>query len=237
MDVGDQIQLTGSSWSFDEAAAGFDEHVSRSVCQLAEQREMVARLARFFLHPHARVYELGVSTGRLAGAVLGRSADRTICYVGLDISSTMVAHARKNLASDPRFTAEIADIVNYRFEPAALVLSYYTLQFMPVGKREELLRKVYSALTPGGALVLYEKTLASHPLLQDMLGQLYVDFKLEQGFSPDQILNKAKSLQGILDPRSSDWNISLLRRCGFGIVESIFRNHCFEGYLAIKENA
>lgn len=236
MNVGDGIELTGDSWAFDEAVANFDQHVIRSVPQLAEQRELVARLARFFLHQDARVYELGVSTGRLAEAVLRYSADRKISYVGLDISTAMVRQAQANLAADPRFTAETSDILDYPFEPAALVLSYYTLQFVPVGEREPLLRRIYSALNSGGALVLYEKTLAAHPLVQDLMGQLYAGFKLEQGFSPDEIFNKAKSLQGIADPRSSDWNKALLRRCGFGIVETIFRNHCFEGYLAIKES-
>ena len=236
MNVGDGIRLTGKSWDFDEAAANFDQHVIRSVPQLAEQREFVARLARFFLHQDARVYELGVSTGRLAEAVLRQVADRNISYVGLDISTAMVRQARANLASDARFTAEAADILGYPFEPAALVLSYYTLQFVPVWQREQLLRRVYSALNPGGALVVYEKTLAAHPLLQDMLGQLYAGFKLEQGFSPDEIVNKANALQGMADPRSSEWNKAMLQRCGFGIVESIFRNHCFEGYLAIKES-
>lgn len=237
MDIGDGIRLGGTSWDFDAAAANFDQHVIRSIPQLAEQREFVARLARFFLHKDARVYELGVSTGRLAEAVLRQVAERPITYIGLDISSAMVKHAQANLGGDSRFSAEAADILNYPLEPAALVLSYYTLQFVPVGRREELLRRVYSALTPGGALLLYEKTLAAHPLVQDMMGQLYAGFKLEQGFSPDEVFNKAKSLQGMADPRSSDWNQALLRRCGFGVVESIFRNHCFEGYLAIKENA
>ena len=236
MDVGDGIHLAGQSWNFDEAAGSFDRHVIRSVPQLEEQREYVARLARFFLHRNARAYELGVSTGRLAEAVLRHSADRRLSYVGIDISDEMVRRAQENLGSDPRFSAEAADILSYRFEPASLVLSYYTLQFVPVARREELLRKIYSALTDGGALLLYEKTLASHPLVQDLLGQLYVDFKLGHGFSSDEIFNKAKSLQGVADPRSSDWNKALLRRCGFAIVESIFRNHCFEGFLAIKES-
>jgi tRNA (cmo5U34)-methyltransferase len=234
--VGDGIALTSDSWNFDQAAAHFDRHVSRSVPQLEEQREYVARLARFFAHDGARIYELGVSTGRLAETVLRSVAGRRISYVGLDISSAMAARARANLEHDPRFCALEADVLQFPFEPAALVLSYYTLQFLPVARREELLRRVHAALQPGGALVLYEKTLAGHPLVQDMQAQLYAEFKLAQGFAPEEVLNKARSLKGIADPRGSDWNKAMLRRCGFGVVESVFRNHCFEGYLAIKDN-
>ena len=90
MNVGDGIRLAGTSWNFDEAATGFGRHVTRSVPQMAEQREYVARLARFFAHDNARIYELGVSTGRLAEAVLRQCADRQISYVGLDVSAAML---------------------------------------------------------------------------------------------------------------------------------------------------
>ena len=234
MGVGDGIRLAGTSWNFDQAAASFDQHVIRSIPQLTEQREFVARLARFFLRKDALVYELGVATGGLAEAVLRHIDERQISYVGLDISTAMVQHAGHRLARDARFSAEVCDILSYQFAPAALMLSYYTLQFVAVGQREELLRRIHAALTPGGALVVYEKTIAADPRLQDMLGQLYTDFKLDQGFSPQEILNKTKSLQGLVEPCTSEWNKALLRRCGFSVVETIFRNHCFEGYLAIK---
>lgn len=234
MGVGDGIHLAGTSWNFDQAAASFDQHVVRSVPQLKEQREFVARLARFFLRPQARVIELGVSTGGLAEAVLRQIDERQITYVGLDISSAMVRHAGQRLAADARFSAEVCDILSYQFSPVALVLSYYTLQFVAVGQREALLRRIHAALTPGGALVVYEKTIATDPRVQDMMSQLYCDFKLDQGFSAEEVLNKSKSLQGLMEPCASEWNKALLRRCGFSVVETIFRNHCFEGYLAIK---
>lgn len=237
MEVGDGIQLSGGAWSFDRAASNFDGHIARSIPDLPQQRDFVARLAAFFLHPGARAYELGVSTGRLAEKVLGRIPNRQLRYIGLDDSSAMIEQAGHNLAADLRFHGEVADVAGYSYEPAALVLSFYTLQFVPAPAREALLQRIYHAITPGGALVLFEKTLASDPRIQDLLGQIYMDYKLDQGFTPEEILNKAGSLRGILDPRTSAWNLALLRRCGFAAVEIIYRNYCFEGYLAIKDPA
>lgn len=235
--VGDGIHLAGTSWNFDQAAASFDQHVIRSIPQLTEQREFVARLARFFLRKDALVYELGVSTGGLAEAVLRHIDERQIAYIGLDISTAMVQQAGHRLAGDARFSAEVCDILGYQFAPAALVLSYYTLQFVAVGQREASLRRIHAALTPGGALVVYEKTIAADPRVQEMMSQLYCDFKLDQGFSAEEVLNKTKSLQGLMEPCTSEWNKALLKRSGFSVVETIFRNHCFEGYLAIKGDA
>jgi len=235
MKVGDSIELQCDSWSFDDAAANFDDHIARSVPQVVSQREFIARLARFFLPENARIYELGVATGRLAERVLARSRGRELRYVGLDNSPAMLALARRNLAADSRFSAELDDVATYSFEPATLILSYYTLQFVPAGARADLLRRIFQALTPGGAFVLYEKTLATNARVQDLMTQLYTEFKLEQGFSAEEVINKAHTLQGIADPRSSAWNLSMLREAGFAAVDIVFRDHCFEGYLAIKD--
>lgn len=237
MDVGDGIEFKAESWNFDDAAENFDQHIARSVPDLQAQRLFVARLARFFLHEGALAYELGVSTGRLAQLVLEQVAGRSVRYVGIDNAPAMVEKARANLAGDPRFRAEVADAQALAFDPAALVLAYYTLQFIPAAARPDLLRRIHEALAPGGALVVYEKVLAADSRVQDLLAQLYVEFKADQGFTAEEMYNKTKALQGVSDPRTSHWNVAQLRRAGFSTVEVIFRNHCFEGYLAIKGSA
>lgn len=235
MEVGNGIDLADGVWSFDQAASSFDDHIGRSIPDLDQQRDFVGRLSRFFLHPGALAYELGVSTGRLAEQILNRVPGRALRYVGLDDAPAMIAQASRNLAADTRFEAAVADVTRFDFEPAALFVCFYTLQFVPAPRRAELLARMRDALAPGGALVLFEKTLASHPRIQDLLSQIYAEYKLEQGFTADEVLNKARSLQGILEPRSSAWNLELLRRCGFSAVDIIYRNHCFEGYLALKD--
>jgi hypothetical protein len=56
-------------------------------------------------------------------------------------------------------------------------------------------------------------------------GQPYVrhDFKLEQGFTPDEILAKARSLKGVLEPFSVQTNLGLLERAGFVDTMSVVR--------------
>jgi tRNA (cmo5U34)-methyltransferase len=234
MDVGNNIALQQESWSFADASGAFDQHIQRSIPNCQQQREYIATLARFFLHSQSRCYEIGVSTGALAEAVLARLPDRPVGYIGLDVEAEMVQQARQRI-SDPRFEALQANAVNYPFAPAQLVISYYTLQFIPLPQRELLLRRLYEILTPGGALILYEKTLAESPQMQDMLTQLYSDFKAGQGLSAAAILNKAVSLRGIAMPLSLAGNQALLQRCGFQNVELIYRAYCFAGYLAFKD--
>jgi tRNA (cmo5U34)-methyltransferase len=234
MDVGSEIILQQETWSFADSLSHFDQHILQSIPCCQEQREYIAALARFFLHSGARAYEIGVSTGALAEAVLARLPERSFDYIGLDLEPEMVTRARTRLAQDPRFTACQAEATAFRFQPAQLVIAYYTLQFIPLPARQQLLQRIYATLNPGGALILYEKTLGGNARVQDMLTQLYFDFKAEQGLSPVAILNKAISLRGLSQPISLEQNTQQLQQAGFSEIELIFRAHCFAGFLALK---
>lgn len=234
MDVGNQISLQHETWSFAEAIDHFDEHILRSIPNCQEQREYIAAMARFFLHAGSLAYEIGVSTGGLARAVLQRLPERSLRYIGLDVEHDMVAAARRNLSQDPRFEAVLGNAVDFHFEEHALLISYYTLQFIPLKQRQSLLERIYRALAPGGACILYEKTMGEDARVQDMLTQLYFDFKAQQGLSAEAILNKAVALRGVSMPLSLEENRELLHQAGFKTVEIVYRAYSFAGYLALK---
>ncbi len=234
--VGTDITMSGDTWRFGPAARNFDEHIAQSVPHCQEQRTYIASLARFFLHEGALAYELGVSTGRTAQAVLSRVQGRNLRYIGIDLEPEMVAQARANLAEDRRFSALAGDVLNFPYEPSALVISYYTLQFVPPAQRPKLLHRLYENLEPGGALVLYEKTLGADPRVQDAFAQIYHEFKAAQGLSPEAILNKERALQGVARPWTLESNRAELLRAGFDAVEIVFRAYCFAGFLALKGN-
>ena len=46
---------------------------------------------------------------------------------------------------------------------------------------------------------------------QDMTTQIYNDYKIEQGYSPMEIISKSKSLKGKMDPFSSEANKNMLK--------------------------
>ena len=54
------------------------------------------------------------------------------------------------------------------------------------------------------------------------------------GYTHEEILNKTRSLKGILEPFSSNANIQMLERAGFKDTCTIMKKLCFEGFLAIK---
>ena len=69
---------------------------------------------------------------------------------------------------------------------------------------------------------------------QDTFAALYNDYKMDQGYSPEEIVHKARSLRGVLEPFSMQGNLDLLSRAGFVDIETIFAYVPFAGLLAIK---
>ena len=61
---------------------------------------------------------------------------------------------------------------------------------------------------------------------------VYLEFKRRQGFSNEEIAEKARSLRGVLQPLSAEENEAMLRRAGFGEVARVFRWMAFDGVLA-----
>ena len=93
---------------------------------------------------------------------------------------------------------------------------------------------IFKNLNWGGAFLLFEKVRAPDARFQDITTSLYNEYKLNQGYKPDEIIAKSRSLKGILEPFSSSANRDLLKRAGFKDIITVFKWICFEGYLCIK---
>ena len=66
------------------------------------------------------------------------------------------------------------------------------------------------------------------------MSQIYINYKLDRNFSPNEIVNKSNSLKGVLEPYSTNENILFLKRAGFKDYMTFFKCITFEGFLAIK---
>ena len=126
------------------------------------------------------------------------------------------------------------DIVDVELESADLIVSYYTLQFIAPRYRQVIVDKIYQSLNWGGAFLLFEKVRAPDARFQDIMTELYVDYKLDNDFEPMEIFAKTRSLKGVLEPFSTAGNIDLMKRAGFVDFMSVIKYVNFEGFLAIK---
>jgi tRNA (cmo5U34)-methyltransferase len=236
MKVGHNIEVDNASWTFSgDVPDTFVDHIRQSVPLYEEGHELVCQFSDFFVSNTSVVYELGTSTGELLKKLAVHSKGKPGArWIGAEVEPAMVAKARKHCADVPNITIVEEDARLIPLEAADLIVSYYTMQFIPPRDRQAVFDRIYQSLNWGGAFIMFEKVRAPDARFQDMMSTLYNDFKLKQGFSPEEILQKTRSLKGVLEPFSTEGNLGLMRRAGFQDITTISKYVCFEGFLAIK---
>lgn len=235
LDTGDAIIAENANWSFSgDVSKKFDEHVVRSVPLYNEGHDLAAKVSDFFLVNGSLCYELGCSTAKLTYILAQRSRNKDVRFVAIDKEKGMTEEARKRCQALSNVEIVEADLLDVKLEKADLIISYYTMQFVQPKDRQVLFDRIYKALNWGGGFLLFEKVRAPDARFQDMMTAIYTDFKLEQGYSANEIVAKARSLKGVLEPFSTQGNWDLLKRAGFVDIMTIMKYVCFEGFLAIK---
>lgn len=233
--VGQDIAAGNGRWTFGGTVANtFESHIERSVPGYREGHDLVTRISDWFLYDGARALEIGCSTGALLRRMAGWHEGRDVRFAGIEIEQAMADAARKECAEHANVEIELGDALEADLGRCDFIVSYYTMQFVRPARRQELFARIHDALNWGGAFVMFEKVRAPDARFQDIAAALYADHKLSQGFSEAEIVNKSRSLKGVLEPFSTEGNLGLMRRAGFTDVMTVYKNVCFEGFLAIK---
>lgn len=235
--VGDGIEAARAAWTFGGATPRkFAGHVARSIPHYEQGHQLVEQVSDYFIKSDSVGYEIGTSTGTLIER-LARRHPLGAQWIGIDVEPSMIEfarqeHVRTNGAANVEYS--VADACQFHYRRSDFMVAYYTVQFVPPRLRQQLIDTIYQTLNWGGAFMMFEKVRAPDARFQDIASALYVDFKLENGYTAQEIVEKASSIKGVLEPFSSGANLDLLRRAGFVDVMTIFKHLCFEGFLAIK---
>ena len=96
------------------------------------------------------------------------------------------------------------------------------------------MRTIFEGLNHQGCLILVEKVLSPHTLINRLFIKHYHDFKRRNGYSDTEIAQKREALENVLIPYRLRENEELLRHAGFTCVEIFFKWYNFYGVLALK---
>jgi tRNA (cmo5U34)-methyltransferase len=231
---GDLASCSGR-WTFAGGVAdSFDTHVERSIPNYHLGHELVVEISEFFVSKGSMIYEIGCSTGKLSAAIARRHAGTGARVIGIDNEPDMVALAALEAAQCEGMEVSLGDVRDVALPRCDFIVSYYTIQFIHPKYRQDIFDKIYDSLVWGGAFCLFEKVRAPDARFQDLMTQLYHEFKIANGFTGEEVVAKSRSLKGILEPFSSQANLDYLKRAGFEDVVPIMKHLAFEGVLAIK---
>jgi tRNA (cmo5U34)-methyltransferase len=221
-------------FSFADHANGFDRHIMTSIPSYKELVRDCVNLSPRYIQPGTMVTDLGCSSGRLLASIrrFNQVARQDVEYVGIDCEPSFGPNWNRRQASNLR--CEVADVRTYPFKNVSLACSLFTIQFIRPADKLRLLSLIYDGLVDGGALIIAEKTLADTPRLQDALTFPYYDFKRQQGFSPEHILDKERSLRGHMTLWTQTELKTALTQVGFREINLFWSRMMFVRLLALK---
>lgn len=215
----------------------FPDMIERSVPGYRLLLELTPVLVRRAVQPGTRIYDLGCSLGAATLAARRAVHEPGVSITAVDNAPDMVARCRELIAEDnSRVPVDVieGDIRDVEIENASVVLVYFTLQFLPLEARDELLQRICAGMNPGGVLVLAEKLAFEPGANQQWMDEHHHDFKRAQGYSDLEIARKRQALENVLVPETREAHHQRLKQAGFSHVHDWFQCFNFCCLAAVK---
>ncbi|UJF25235.1 carboxy-S-adenosyl-L-methionine synthase CmoA [Suttonella sp. R2A3] len=217
---------------FDErVSAVFPDMIHRSVPGYATLLQLLGIVGASFVPEKGLAYDLGCSLGGASIALSQHLPDKATIHA-IDLSPSMASRFRAYVEGNElnHITVSEGDVTKVALEPCELVILNLTLQFVAPDARDAVLARIYSALRPGGALLISEKTRPE----ADTMRCWHESFKRAQGYSDLAIAQKRESLEHIMQTDAADEVEARLQRAGFSHVARYMQALQFIAWVAVK---
>jgi tRNA (cmo5U34)-methyltransferase len=225
----------------DEVARVFPDMLRRSIPGYAASIEAIGSLAGRYVQPGTVCYDLGCSLGA-ASLAMRQGIQVSDCrIIAIDNAPAMVRRCKKIVAEDLSRNRDATPIEvvqdNMRdvtFANASMTVLNYTLQFLPIDQRDEMIAKILNGLNDGGLLVLSEKVVDPDPEMEKLLVALHHEHKRRNDYSALEISRKRAALENVLLPETVNDHHDRLLRCGFRSAAVWLRYFNFVSIVAIR---
>ena len=227
------------SFEFNEEVTNvFDDMITRSVPFYKEIHALILDIFSKIPTKGELIYDLGCSTGttiQLLHRSLKESGDKPK-FVGIDSSESMIKKCRGNLSHEKNLNFKLINekIQDVELQSSKIIIMNYTLQFIPTKKRLPILKKIYKSLKKGGVFIMSEKIRPEFENVEEVITELYYDFKRRNGYSNLEIMQKREALEKVLTPNTIGQQKTLLKDAGFNSYDTIFQWYNFSSFIGIK---
>ena len=244
MEVKDNVMPEGK-WEFDEKVTDcFEDMLSRSIPQYDLMRESSANLVYDVIKSSKckketfNILDIGCSDGLMIEKLMSKFNGEGY-YTGVDISEPMLQKAKYRFLDDiidKKVKIKNCDLrTDYPSGHYDAITSILSIQFTPIEYRQHIIQNIYNSLSPSnGCFIMVEKVLGNTDNINKLFVKNYYDMKKQNGYTEEQIERKRLSLEGVLVPVTSDWNVDLLRQAGFKQIDVFWKWMNFVGYIAFK---
>ena len=227
---------------FNEAvAAVFPDMLRRSIPGYAASLEAIGSLAARYVKPGTQCYDLGCSLGAATLAMRQGIRAPGCRIIAIDNAPAMIDRCRQIIARDDATTPDpvpvdviLGDIREAPLTNASMIVMNYTLQFLDLAARDDLVARIHDALVPGGLFLLSEKVIDENPYMEELLVDLYHEHKRRNDYSQLEVSRKRAALENVLVPETVAEHRARLDNCGFEHTAVWLRYFNFVSIVAIK---
>ena len=229
--------VSGLPFSFNqEVTEVFEDMIDRSVPGYTTSLNIIQQQTKQFFKEETNIYDLGCSLGASTIALLN-AVHGNFKIIAIDSSESMIKACQNRFkeqikADQINFLKE--DILDSEIKNASVVVINFALQFLKIGDRSELFRKIYKGLVPGGILILSEKVHFNSQGKTEEMSDIYHSFKSINGYSELEISSKRDSLEGVLVTETEDQHLARAKDSGFKNPDKLMSNLNFLTYKFIK---
>ncbi|WWO95462.1 MAG: carboxy-S-adenosyl-L-methionine synthase CmoA [Candidatus Dasytiphilus stammeri] len=237
------LPLTKSQWSFDEDVTQvFSNMIKRSIPGYSIIINMIGKLSQKFVKNHTQIYDLGCSLGDIAISIqknLQANKSKGCQIIAIDNSPSMITQLKQKIKQQKTIYSTIIKIIENDINKsiirnASMVVLNFTLQFIPLEKREHLLKSIFAGLNSEGVLIISEKFKFNNYRIDQIITNLYYDFKKNHGYSDFEIIQKQNLLKKVMIIETIENQIKTLQKIGFVHVDLWFQYLNFGSLIAIK---
>lgn len=218
-----------------KVAAVFEDMIRRSVPGYGTAVAMTGVIAAEFFQEYTNIYDLGCSLGATTTSILQNLQEQKCRIIAVDNAQPMIDSCLESLGAGGSATLRFVcdDIRDIGITNASVVVLNFTLQFIPVDQRLELLQKIYAGMVPGGVLILSEK-LTFERRQQQLFTDLHHAFKQANGYSDLEISQKRTALENVLLPETMEQHRQRLLESGFAAIYCWYQCLNFASLIALK---
>ena len=226
------------SFQFNEAVAEvFPDMLRRSIPGYAASILAIGSLAKRFVRPDTYCYDLGCSLGGATLAMRHNIVEPGCRIHAIDNSRAMIRKCQEIITADDTPTPVdviAADIREANIENASMVVMNYTLHFLPLADRDDMITRIYEGLNRGGVFVLSEKVVDEDQQIDQLLVGLHHEQKKRNAYSDSEISRKRAAIEDVLIPENLSTHKRRLTSAGFSHIGVWLRYFNFVSLVALK---
>lgn len=228
-------------FEFDEKVVNvFPNMIKRSVPGYTTLLAQIPSFAQTYAQTKTRCYDLGCSLGATT-LMLQQGITAPHCsIIAVDNSAAMIHTCRKILhRSQPAEATTTTQLIQQDIETltisnASIVTLNFTLQFIPLERRHQIIQNIYAGLNPGGILILSEKIHFPEQAHHQWMTKRHRLFKTQNGYSDLEISQKRNALDTVLVTESMDDHLQRLKAAGFSSLYPWYQCFNFTSIFASK---